>query len=51
MIVDGMVEVDDGADERQNQNPEQDDVVTGDVLGVIGVVLCGHVARILLSPS
>src|ERR1035437_365020 len=51
MIVDGMVEVDDGADERQDQNPEQDDVVPGDVPGVIGVVLGGHGARILLSTS
>src|ERR1017187_2089662 len=51
MIVDGMVEIDDGADEGQHQNEEQDDVAASDVLGVIGVVLWGHVARILLSPS
>src|SRR5664280_1559530 len=51
MIADGMVEVDSGADQGQHQNEKQDDVVAGDVLGVIGVVLGAHVARILLSPS
>src|ERR1019366_6816350 len=51
MIADGVVEVDAGTDERQDQNPEQDDVVPGDVPGVIGVVLGGHGTWILLSTS
>src|ERR1035437_145514 len=51
MIADGMVEVDSGADQGQHQNEKQDDVVAGDVLGVVGVVLGAHVAEILLSPS